>query len=80
MDLELGDVSSVEDLESGVNLPISTERYRDHYRQLVRDHRAQLERQFGANQIDYIFADISRPLDNLLFRYLSDRERQNRTR
>jgi len=80
MSLELGDVSSVEDLESGVNLPIATERYRDHYRQLVRDHRAQLERRFGANQIDYIFADISQPLDNILFRYLSDRERQNRTR
>ena len=41
---------------------------------------AQLERCLGANQIDYIFADISQPLDNILFRYLSDRERQNRTR
>jgi uncharacterized protein (DUF58 family) len=80
MNLDLGDVSSVEDLESGVNLPITTDKYRDHYRQLVRDHRAQLARRFGANQIDYIFADISQPLDNILFRYLSDRERQNRTR
>ena len=40
----------------------------------------ELERRFGANQIDYIFADISRPLDTILFRYLSNRERQNRTR
>jgi len=80
LNLELGDVSSVEDLETGVNLPIATAQYRDRYRQLIRDHRAELERCFGANQIDYIFADISQPLDNILFRYLSDRARQNRTR
>ncbi len=80
MNLELGDVTSVEDLETGVNLPIATEQYRDRYRQLISDHRAELERCFGANQIDYIFADISQPLDHILFRYLSDRERQTRTR
>ena len=80
LNLELGDVSSVEDLETGVNLPIATARYRDEYRQLVADHRAALERGFGANRIDYIFADISQPLDDILFRYLSDRESQIRTR
>ncbi len=80
LSLELGDVSSVEDLESGANLPIAAEHCRDRYRQLIQDHRAELERRCGANQIDYIFADISQPLDNILFRYLSDRERQNRTR
>ena len=80
LSLELGDVSSVEDLESGINLPIATAQYRDSYRQLISDHRIELERRFGANQIDYIFADISRPLDTILFRYLSNRERQNRTR
>jgi uncharacterized protein (DUF58 family) len=80
LNLELGGTTSVEDLESGVNLPIETAQYRDSYRQLIRDHRAELERCFGANQIDYIFADISQPLDHILFRYLSDRERQNRTR
>ena len=80
LSLELGDVASVEDLESGVNLPIATDQYRDSYQQLIRDHRVELERRLGANQIDYIFADISQPLDNILFRYLSDRERQNRTR
>ncbi len=80
LSLDLGDVSSVEDLESGVNLPLAAEQFQDRYRQLIQDHRAELERRFGANQIDYIFADISQPLDNILFRYLSDRERQNRTR
>ncbi len=80
LDLELGDVSSVEDLETGARLPIETAQYRDSYRQLVGDHRATLERVFGANRIDYVFADTSQPLDDLLFRYLSDRERKSRTR
>ncbi len=80
LSLEIGDVSSVEDLETGDRLPVETTHFRDRYRQLVADHRAALERAFGANRIDYIFADISQPLDNLLFRYLSDRERQIRTR
>ena len=80
LDLELGDVSSVEDLETGARLPIETAQYRDQYRQLVGEHRATLERLFGANRIDYVFADISQPLDELLFRYLCDRERRSRTR
>ena len=80
LNLELGDVASVEDLETGERLPIETAQYRAQYRQLVGDHRATLERVFGAHRIDYVFADTSQPLDALLFRYLSERERQNRTR
>lgn len=78
--LELGDVASLEDLETGARLPVETGFYRERYRELVDEHRAALERAFGANRIDYIFADISQPLDNLLYRYLSDRQRQTRTR
>ena len=80
LNLELGDVSSVEELETGVDMPISTREFRDRYRQLIDAHRAELERRLGGNQVDYIFADISQPLDGVLYRYLSDRERQNRTR
>jgi len=80
LSLNIGDVSSVEDMESGINLPIASEQFRADYRQLVQDQQAELERKFGASQIDYIFADISQPLDNTLFRYLSDRGRHNRTR
>jgi len=78
--LNLHDVSSVEDLESGAHMPIAAEQFRDSYQQLVKEHQAELQRKFGASQIDYIFTDISQPLDNTLFRYLSDRERQTRTR
>jgi len=80
LNLELGDAASVEDMETGARLPIEIAQYRGSYRQLVAEHRKELERSFGANRIDYIFADTSKPLDNLLFRYLSDRERQNRSR
>ena len=80
LSLDLGAATSVEDLESGINLPIASEQFRERYRQLVQEHQAELERHFGANQIDYIFADISQPLDRTLFRYLSERARQNRVR
>ncbi len=78
--LELGDVASLEDLETGARLPVETGQYRERYRALVEEHRLALERAFGASRIDYIFADISQPLDNLLYRYLADRQRQTRTR
>jgi uncharacterized protein (DUF58 family) len=80
LSLDLGDVNNVEDLESGTRLPIAAEQFQLEYRQLVQAHQAELERRLGANQIDYIFADTSQPLDSVLYRYLSDRERQNRTR
>jgi len=80
LNLELGDVNSVEDLESGRQLPLGSDEFGREYRKLIGAHQAELEKKFGANQIDYIFADISQPLDNTLFRYLTDRERQSRTR
>ena len=80
LSLDIDDVSNLEDLETGRNMPVAPAQFRPRYRELVREHRAELERRFGGNAIDYIFADISRPLDGILFRYLSDRERQVRTR
>ncbi len=80
LSLDLGAATSVEDLETGRRLPIAAAEFAQQYRQLIGAHRDELERCLGANQIDYIFADISQPLDNVLFRYLSDRARQIRTR
>jgi uncharacterized protein (DUF58 family) len=80
LSLELGNVSSVEELETGADLPVASGEFRARYRQLVEQHRAELERRLGGNRIDYIFTDISQPLDGVLYRYLADRERQNRTR
>lgn len=80
LSLDLGETTSVEDLESGSRMPIAAEQFQQEYRQLVQTHQVELQRRLGANQIDYIFTDTSRPLDHVLYRYLSDRERQNRTR
>ena len=70
----------VEDLESGSRLPIAARQFQQQYRQLVQAHQAELQRMLGANQVDYIFTDTSQPLDQVLYRYLSDRARQNRVR
>ncbi|HKJ49989.1 MAG TPA: hypothetical protein VKB27_00735, partial [Gammaproteobacteria bacterium] len=80
LSLEIGNVSSVEELETGADLPISPGEFRDRYRQLVERHRTELGRRLGGNRIDYIFTDISQPLDGVLYRYLADRARQYRTR
>ena len=80
LSLDLGDASSVEDLETGTDLPIASGEFREQYRRLIEAHRSELEQRLGGNGIDYIFADISQPLDAALFRYLSDRERRGRTR
>jgi uncharacterized protein (DUF58 family) len=80
LSLDLGNVTSVEELESGDDLPISPREFCDRYRQLVEQHRTELGRRLGGNQIDYIFTDISQPLDGVLYRYLADRARQSRTR
>jgi len=80
LSLKLEDISSVEDLESGMRIPIASGQFRDHYQQLVKEHQLELQRLFRSNQIDYIFADISHPLDSILFSYLSERERLVRTR
>lgn len=80
LSLKLDDISSVEDLESGFRIPIASGQFRDHYQQLVKQHQLELQRLFRSNQIDYIFTDISQPLDSTLFSYLSERERLVRTR
>ncbi len=80
LSLDLGTAASVEDLETGTRLPVAAAEFAERYRQLISAHREELERSLGANQIDYIFTDISQPLDQVLFRYLSDRARQIMTR
>jgi uncharacterized protein (DUF58 family) len=80
LSLDLGDAGSVEDLESGSRLPIAAREFQQQYRQLVQAHQAELQRRLGANQVDYIFADTSQPLDQVLYRYLSDRARRSRVR
>ena len=82
MELDFGfeDASSFEDLESGEQIPVVPESFRDEYRQLIRNHIESLKTKFSEVRIDYTLANTSEPLDRLLFSYLSARERLMRVR
>jgi uncharacterized protein (DUF58 family) len=74
----LDEASSMEDLESGVRLPVVTERVRARYRELVEQHVETLRRLLTEIRVDYALLDTSQPLDHALFTYLSARERLTR--
>ena len=81
-ELEFGftDASSFEDLESGEQLPVVPEAFREEYISLVRAHIDALTARFSEARIDYTLLDTSEPLDHALFKYLTTRERLMRTR
>jgi uncharacterized protein (DUF58 family) len=74
------DASSFEDLESGEQVPVVPEAFREQYRSLVRAHIDALTRRFSEVRVDYTQVDTSAPLDHALFSYLSTRERLMRVR
>jgi uncharacterized protein (DUF58 family) len=74
------DASSFEDLESGEQVPVVPEAFREQYRSLVRAHIDALTRKFSEVRVDYAQVDTSAPLDHALFSYLSTRERLMRVR
>ena len=74
------DPSAFEDLESGEQLPVVPESFRDKYRALVQEHIAALTAKAAERGVDYRMLDTSRPLDFALYDYLSFRERSIRIR
>lgn len=78
-DLALSDPTVFEDLESGERLPV-TPKGRAAYRQLVDRHVDALSRALGDRRIDYDCFVTDRPLDDMLWRYLSNRARLARVR
>ncbi len=80
VDFGFEDASSFEDLESGEQIPVVPESFRDEYRQLIRDHIESLKTKFSEVRIDYMLANTAEPLDKALFSYLSSRERLMRVR
>jgi len=68
------------DLETGDRLPAMPEEARERYRNLMAEHRQQVRRGLRDADIDYAFADSSKPLDQILFRYLMERARLRRIR
>src|SRR5690606_22467955 len=71
-ELEFGfsDASPFEDLESGEQIPVVPDAFREEYRSLVRAHIDALQQAFSGVRVDYALLDTSKPLDFALFRYL----------
>ncbi len=80
VDFTYDQASSFEDLESGEQVPVVPESFRDQYRELVRGHVSALATKFSEHRIDYTLLNTVEPLDRALFGYLSSREKLMRVR
>jgi uncharacterized protein (DUF58 family) len=80
LDFGYENASSFQDLETGEQIPVVPESFRDEYRRLIRSHIESLKTKFSEVRIDYMLANTAEPLDRLLFGYLSARERLMRVR
>jgi len=80
VDFGFEEASSFQDLETGEQIPVVPESFRDEYRRLIHNHIESLKTKFSEVRIDYLLANTAEPLDRMLFSYLSSRERLMRVR
>ncbi len=80
LEFGFGEASAFEDLESGEQLPVVPEAFREQYLSLVRAHLDALSKRFSETRVDYALVNTSQPLDHALFRYLSMRGRSMKSR
>jgi uncharacterized protein (DUF58 family) len=80
IDFPYTDASRFQDLESGEQIPVVPDAFAAQYRTLMREHIEALTARFAEARIDYMQVRTSRPLDDALFAYLSNRERLMRVR
>ena len=74
------EASAFQDLESGEQVPVVPQSFRDQYRALIKEHTDTLATKFSEQRIDYALLNTSEPLDRALFSYLSSREKLMRVR
>jgi uncharacterized protein (DUF58 family) len=67
--------ASFQDMETGELYPVVPERLRDGYRELMREHVAEVERRVRGQGAEYTLLNTSQPLDLALFRYLLARQK-----
>ncbi|MSR36097.1 MAG: DUF58 domain-containing protein [Gemmatimonadetes bacterium] len=72
--------ASFEDLETGERFPVVPEKLRDGYRQVMREHVAEIQRRVLGQGAEYTLIDTSQPLDLALFRYLLARQKARTSR
>jgi uncharacterized protein (DUF58 family) len=77
---EYDDASTFQDLETGEQVPVVPQSFRDQYRLLIQEHINTLTTRFSEQRIDYAVVNTSEPLDHALFSYLSSREKLMRVR
>ena len=81
IDFPFDDATTLEDMETGARVPVVPGEVGDGYRELMQAHLRALEEGFsGAERVDYLLLDSSKPLDHALHRYLVMRERKARVR
>jgi uncharacterized protein (DUF58 family) len=81
-EIEFGftDAQPFEDLESGEQMPVVPEAFREEYRSLVKAHTEALQQAFSAVRVDYTLLNTSQPLDFALYRYLGSRQKLMKAR
>jgi hypothetical protein len=80
LDFGFTDAQPFEDLESGEQMPVVPEAFRDEYRSLVQAHIDALTKSFAGVRVDYTMLDTSKPLDFALYRYLGSRAKMMKIR
>jgi uncharacterized protein (DUF58 family) len=80
INFDYDDASTFQDLESGVQVPVVPQSFREQYRSLIQEHIAALSTRFSEQRIDYALLNTAEPLDRALFSYLSSREKLMRVR
>ena len=81
-ELEFGfnDAQPFEDLESGEQIPVVPEAFREEYRSLVRAHIEALQQSFSGVRVDYAQFSTAQPLDHALYRFLGSRQKMMKVR
>jgi uncharacterized protein (DUF58 family) len=80
INFDYDDASTFQDLESGEQVPVVPQSFREQYRSLIQEHINALTTRFSEQRIDYAVLNTAEPLDRALFSYLSSREKMSRVR
>lgn len=80
IDFSFDEASAFQDLETGDQVPVVPDSFRQQYQALVGEHIEALRSRFSDQRIDYALLNTAEPLDRALFSYLSSREKLVRVR
>jgi uncharacterized protein (DUF58 family) len=80
IDFSFDEASAFQDLETGDQVPVVPDSFRQQYQALVREHIEALRSRFSEQRIDYALLNTGEPLDRALFSYQSSREKLMRVR